>query len=171
MIAACGAVWKMLKKYLTNATKGGKGDVLGTNHGLRKSNITRYVYILASTKKKRFHKTVEALAQLFLFTATLIKLMKFLIFANKKQSHARLTPVTNTYPVYLCFSLSGFICEQKCLFIDRSTVPSTCHLPLSNNSTNQKRNENRIQIKQISIHLRVWTIFCNSIIANYKYSN
>ena len=118
------------------------------------SNITRYVYILASTKK-RFYKTVEALAQLFLFTAALIKLMKFLIFANKKQSHARLTPVTNTYPVYLCFSLSGFICEQKCLFIDRSTVPSTCHLPLSNNSTNQKRNENRIQIKQISIHLRV----------------
>ena len=59
MIAACGAVWKMLKKYLTNVTKGGKGDVLGTNHGLRKSNITRYVYILASTKKKDFIRPLK----------------------------------------------------------------------------------------------------------------
>ena len=113
------------------------------------SNIPRYVYRLASTNK-RFHKTVEALAQLFL-----IKLMKFLISAYKKHSHLRLTPVTNTYPVYLCFSLAGFICEQKCLFRDRSTVPSICRLPLSNNLKNQKRNENRIQIKHISIHLGV----------------
>ena len=119
------------------------------------SNITRYVYRLASTKKKRFHNTVEALAQLFLFTAALIKLMKFLISSYKKHFHMQLTLVTNTYPVYLCFSLSGFICEQNCLFIDRSTVPSICHLKLSNNSKNQKRNESRIQIKQISIHLGV----------------
>lgn len=106
-------------------------------------------------QKKRFHKTVEALAKLFLFMAALIKLMKFLISPYRNHSHMRLTPVTNTYPVYHCFSLSGFICEQTCLFIDRSTVPSICHLPLSNNSQNQKRNENRIQTKQISIHLRV----------------
>ena len=59
------------------------------------SNITRYVYRLASTKKKKktFHKTVEAFAQLFPFTTALIKLMKLLISANKKNSHMRLTPV------------------------------------------------------------------------------
>ena len=66
------------------------------------SNITRYVYRLASTKK-RFYKTVEALAQLLLFTAALIKLMNFLISANKKNSHMRLTPVTNTYPNLFTF--------------------------------------------------------------------
>ena len=48
---------------------------------------------LLPQKKKKFHNTVEALAQLFLFTAALIKLIKFLISANKKNSHMRLTPV------------------------------------------------------------------------------
>ena len=68
------------------------------------SNITRYVYRLASTKKKRFHNTFEAFAQLFLFTAALMKLpIKFLISANKKNSHMRLTPVTNTYPSLFTF--------------------------------------------------------------------
>ena len=115
-------------------------------------------------KKKRFHKTVEALAKLFLFMAALIKLMKFLISPYRNHFHMWLTPVTNTYPVYHCFSLSGFTCEQTCLFIDRSTVPSICHLPLSINSKNQKRNENRIQTKQISIHLRISTILNASAI-------
>ena len=59
---------------------------------------------LLPQKKKRFHNTFEALAQLFLFTAALIKLsIKFLISANKKNSHMRLTPVTNTYPSLFTF--------------------------------------------------------------------
>ena len=113
----------------------------------RRISLHTFTGLLPHTQK-RFHNTVEALAQLVLFMVALIKLLiKFLISTKKKNSHMRLTPVTNTYPVYHCFSLSGFICEQTCLFIDRSTVPSICHLPLSNNIIHKTKNEMKTEYK------------------------
>ena len=93
----------------------------------RRISLHTFTGLLPHTQK-RFHNTVEALAQLVLFMAALIKLLiKFLISTNKKNSHMRLTPVTNTYP-----SLFTFVFHFLGSFANKSVYLQTAIFKIRN---------------------------------------